>query len=639
MRIQTRIASADPVICPLTESINVMAEGHSVAGKSQAQKPLPQRTKHGCQAMIANPRAPRAYRKTRHASVNVPPSFGMGGIPHENREMLSLYETLPDDEHHELQPTLASALCRTPSRSRSAELPLQTPSGLQPGIGSPLPPSGSLESPHGESALHETQTDLPLGLLDSFSSGRRAIPETTASGSRRGSSPWAFRYASIGISAFPNTPDWIACASDANDLTIDAADANFSTGMLQELYIPWPLKNKMEAYLFRYFSEFAARWFDLCDGEKSFSYIVPCRAVTYSPLMYALFAISARLLSLTSSFDESIADRYYQRCLHTLRPMLSDEASLVDENLFAATVILRNLEEVEVPLAGAHRNTHLLGNSLFVRASAVLHDTAGPSASVVFSGLRRAAFLVAVRQEIYTAFVSQRSISPFFGPFVIDPSLDVEGTDFDWANRAVFHLADVVRFCYGSDSASQEEKLAAYDHLEKYGKDWFVKKPLSLSPLYSNDARVVPAASTPDTSTSPSESIRGNDSASFFPEIWMMSDAAATGMQHYHLSRILLLAFDPRAPRVGPSRATFVRLQDASIRNEVRFLVGIARSNTPCRPHYVSACMGISVAGERFEERWQQVEVMDFLEETEALCAWPTGTVRELLSESWGWSS
>lgn len=102
----------------------------------------------------------------------------------------------------------------------------------------------------------------------------------------------------------------------------------------------------MESCLFRYFIDFAARSFDLCDLERSFAVIVPCRAMLYAPLKNAMFAISAKQLSLTSSFDKSISDRYYQKCLATLRPMLNDEAALVDENLFAATVILRNLEEI-----------------------------------------------------------------------------------------------------------------------------------------------------------------------------------------------------------------------------------------------------------------------------------------------------
>ncbi|EFX04865.1 ARCA-like protein [Grosmannia clavigera kw1407] len=428
----------------------------------------------------------------------------------------------------------------------------------------------------------------------------------------------SLRHNSIGISDLVNSPEH-------NDPSLSPLSPWSPPSLLA-----WPLENAMEAGLFRHFIDIAARSFDLCDLERSFAVVVPWRAMEHAPLKNAMFAISAKQLSLTSAFDKNVSDRYYQRCLATLRPMLNDEAALVDENLFAATVILRNLEEIEVPLAGADTNTYLLGNSLFVKASAVLHDSAGTSAPILFSGLRRAAFLVAVRQEIYTAFVSQRSIDPSFSPFVVDMALDLEGDDFDWANRAVFLLADVLRFCYDKTSMSTDDTTAWHDRLSMYSQLWYEKKPSSLSPFYcGGGADGFDAADGTNTNTT--------TTTSPFPEVWLMSDAAATGLQHYHLSRILLYAFDPRAPRIGPGRATFARQQDQAIRQQVRLLVGIAKSNPHCRPNYVSACMGITVAGDRFEDRREQEAIMDFLQETEEICAWPTGTASKHLSRAWGW--
>lgn len=213
----------------------------------------------------------------------------------------------------------------------------------------------------------------------------------------------------------------------------------------------------------------------------------------------------------------------------------------------------------------------------------------------------------------------------------------MEGDDFDWANRAVFLLADVLRFCYGKESMSPDDITAWYDRLVMYSQIWHEKKPLSLSPFYFSDPLLAPARpGRPGRPDGPDVIMAGK--ATFFPEVWLMSDAAATGMQHYHLSRILLYAFDPRAPRIGPSRAAFAKNQDQCIREEVRILVGIAKSNPHCRPNYVSACMGIAVAGERFEERWEQDEIMEFLQETESICAWPTGTASEHLTAAWGWA-
>lgn len=64
-------------------------------------------------------------------------------------------------------------------------------------------------------------------------------------------------------------------------------------------------------------------------------------------LLNSIFAIAARHLSHTTDFDPLISNMYLDECLKYLTPMLSDASSLSDENLFAATVILRMLEEMD----------------------------------------------------------------------------------------------------------------------------------------------------------------------------------------------------------------------------------------------------------------------------------------------------
>ncbi|CAK7201047.1 hypothetical protein SEUCBS139899_003748 [Sporothrix eucalyptigena] len=433
----------------------------------------------------------------------------------------------------------------------------------------------------------------------------------------------------------------------------------------------------MEAFLFRYYIDYASRAFDLCDLLRHFALVVPCRALSYAPLLNAIFAVSARQLSRTNAdMDPAVADVYYQECLTGLRHMMVDESALMDENLFAATVILRNLEEIDSPMQGdgsGSQNAHLLGNSLFAKATVALHSLArlsdGAGGSPMFTGLRRAAYLVAVREEIYTSFVAQRPISPSFSSLVIDMSLDAQPDDDpDWANRAVFLLADALQFCFGgenddggvignsrnnigasdarngNDTVPASSVYARYDELVDYARRWHQKKPQSFSPLYYYD----PLAET-SAAGSPLGKKTGMDWAvglrrknytrnpdGFFPEIWLMSDAVCTGMMHYHLARILLLAFDPRAPRVGPKRAPFSEEQGRLIRQEVRVLVGIALSNgDDCYPNYVSACMGIALVGERFESRIERDKILGFLEHTESVCPWTAVTAKEHMSEAW----
>ncbi|KAI0127273.1 hypothetical protein BJ170DRAFT_624793 [Xylariales sp. AK1849] len=397
----------------------------------------------------------------------------------------------------------------------------------------------------------------------------------------------------------------------------------------------WPLQSKTEARLFRYYVNNIGKLFDICDPERHFALVVPCRAITCTPLMNAMFAVSARHLRRTNGFYKNASDDYYHRCLSTLVPMLGDWSALMDENLFAATVLLRHLEEVDVPLSGADSNTYLLGNQLFAAASAPpslsIYDAGGYLQPTFLTGLRRAAFLVAVREEIYTAFVSQRSISAVFSSSVIDRSLDVEADDSTWANRMVFHVVDVVRFCF-EEGVDIDQSLARYDELVEYGRSWYEKKPISFCAMFYKDS---PALGLPE-GASPATPREG--CSKIFPEIWLISEAVSTGLQHYHLAQILLIAYNPRAPRLGPNRVRFLNKQTEDIKREVLTIVGIARSNSGCHPNYATACMSIAMAGERFEHYWEQVELIKFLKESEAAYAWPTITAQRHLAEAWGWS-
>jgi hypothetical protein len=119
---------------------------------------------------------------------------------------------------------------------------------------------------------------------------------------------------------------------------------------LARMYVdgsPWPLQRKEEAVLMRHFVENLSICMDICDPDRHFALIVPHRASICPTLLNAIFACSARHLSRVGDFDASISEKYHQECLKHLIPMLSDGAALMDENLLAATVILRFFEEVQ----------------------------------------------------------------------------------------------------------------------------------------------------------------------------------------------------------------------------------------------------------------------------------------------------
>lgn len=85
----------------------------------------------------------------------------------------------------------------------------------------------------------------------------------------------------------------------------------------------------------------------MCDPNRHFELVVPERAAESHTLMNAIFAIAARHLSHTTDFDPLASNRYHDECLRYLIPMLNHASTVSDENLFAATIILRMLEEMD----------------------------------------------------------------------------------------------------------------------------------------------------------------------------------------------------------------------------------------------------------------------------------------------------
>jgi hypothetical protein len=62
--------------------------------------------------------------------------------------------------------------------------------------------------------------------------------------------------------------------------------------------------------------------------------------------------VAARHLNRISHYDPYAADRYYEKCLSHLQSMMFDGVVMMDENLLAATIILRWLEALEGKLDG-----------------------------------------------------------------------------------------------------------------------------------------------------------------------------------------------------------------------------------------------------------------------------------------------
>ncbi|EHK23125.1 uncharacterized protein TRIVIDRAFT_29036, partial [Trichoderma virens Gv29-8] len=357
-----------------------------------------------------------------------------------------------------------------------------------------------------------------------------------------------------------------------------------------------------EPMLLRYFVTNLSRFFDYCDPERSFSTTVVQRAAECPTLLLAILAASSRHLSLTSGYDSYIADQYHRECLSLLIPMLNDQTTLLDEAICAATVILRLYEELSVAVVGKDTCSHLLGTHIFVLAQ-----------EYRTSGIRQAAFRVALRQEINVAFCTRKPMKLLTKYINVDRSTDLK-SDWDWTIHIIVLCAEVLNYCYCNIA---QDPAQAWDELSTRAEDWLRKKPKSFEPLQCKNS---------------------NYGDRVFPEIWLLNDCHVAGHIYYLMCHILLTAYNPSQPRLGPERAKAMRLTDDIIKDDVRKICGIALSNPHAEPSLFKACTVILLCGDLFTDKTEQQALLDVLIKTEADFAWPTASSQEYLKKRWDWS-
>ncbi|RDW73068.1 hypothetical protein BP6252_06975 [Coleophoma cylindrospora] len=363
----------------------------------------------------------------------------------------------------------------------------------------------------------------------------------------------------------------------------------------------WPLKDPSEALLLRHFIHNLAIWLDLCDPLQHFQVDVPRRAGTCRILLNAIFALSARHLSRTGDYDSYASNMYHQECLKHLIPMLNDTATVTDESLFAATIILRVLEEMDAPEGDPEG--HMLGIQVFVGAR---------DPYSMGGGMSEAAFWVGLRQEIYSAVIKHKSVQLNLEHCLVDRSIEPT-SDFGWANRAVIHCADVLNCCFGDLGVS----IPHWTDLKERCDSWKKLRPPSFTPIFYREAD------------------RGKREA--FPEIWHSHACHIIGIQHHMLAQILLAIFNPKIPRLGGSRTTALRSMEDEIKDCLRDLCGIGLYNRWTPPGMFTASMGISLCGDRFTDRIDQEALLDILARTEKDHARPTAALQQQMMTSWGW--
>jgi len=128
-------------------------------------------------------------------------------------------------------------------------------------------------------------------------------------------------------------------------------------------------------------------------------------------------------------------------------------------------------------------------------------------------------------QDLYISVMHQAPLSSDVDVHTMH-KLTQGADDRTWTNRMLLHLADAVTYCH-----AEERSTATYDRLASYSSTWMEARPPSFDPVY--------VRASPGT---------------MFPEIWLLNDVVAAGLQYYHLVKILLLAHNPRVPLLGAAQ-------------------------------------------------------------------------------------
>lgn len=422
--------------------------------------------------------------------------------------------------------------------------------------------------------------------------------------------------------------------------------------------MPQDAQAHLETVLLRYFRAELAPWFDICDPLHHFADVLPQSARTVGPLRNAILTIAARNLSHNQMFrsgsgvvewqghrlpdlTEELAIFYHNECIRELLHSSLDSSKLCDETLLAAVVILRTDEEM---LHEAEdKELFLRIASLFIGAQLPLHlalphtspqifhpamqyatdDSlnVGTTAQRTLNGLRQACFWTSLRQDLHAAFLKQQSVKfPLArcGDFrQIDPA-----TDAVWAHRMVVYCADVLEFCYGSESVDAKV-LPAYTNrdrwtdLRSFDEKLRSSLPSSFEPVHCRE---------PD---------KGQNET--FPSIFYLETTHVSGSTYMELARMLLCWFNPNIPKLGLGSQKATKAVLVSTRKILFRLCGIALSNSSiCPPGLVNAALAIGLFGEYFEEALERNALLGVLSlMIQRYNYYPSVRIGSLLQQSW----
>ncbi|OOQ88204.1 Zn(II)2Cys6 transcription factor [Penicillium brasilianum] len=362
-----------------------------------------------------------------------------------------------------------------------------------------------------------------------------------------------------------------------------------------------PALSLREASLMRHFIQRIAPWADVCDPQCHFSTEVPRRALQVPMLLKAVMALAARHDAILNNQSDWEASAYHGHCLELLIPALDWPEQTYDENLLVTVVLLRIYEELENT---TDPQFHLLGSNRLINLM---------SRSASSGGLAEAVSWQFLRQAIYASVVQYQPLQLDLQNYE-QSSMFQRTDDAAFANRVIFHCADILRICRNvpQEPVDEDARLQVVHAVD----EWHRVKPTSWQPL-----RYQPADATVNRP---------------FPEIWMMSAPVVVGMQYYHAACIFLTFSEGCSrPMSDYQMARSRRMSERTIASHIVSVIGLSQSNESVQNAYFMACHLLHRFGYCLKNRAEQQGSMEFLSRVEEVMGWRTSWIKRELERQW----
>ncbi|KAF1966536.1 hypothetical protein BU23DRAFT_544208 [Bimuria novae-zelandiae CBS 107.79] len=396
-------------------------------------------------------------------------------------------------------------------------------------------------------------------------------------------------------------------------------------------YEPWkssdviPL-NDDEIGLFHHYINVLGPVLDLLDPLKHFSNLVPKLAVHNVGLLKSLLALSARHMALLSdhqspqqafnahtpvshsSAQEPVAlsspllelgTQYYYETLQYLSQNLLYPAYNKSAEIIATAILISMYEMFDS--SGRYSNgawEHHMRGIFWIQRS---QDNNGETKD----GLRRAAWWMWLRQDIWVAFRESRRVLTIWRP----TKRLVDLTPDELATRIVYICARCVDFAANEKQFDMNIRIDQGDKLLQALEDWYRILPPSFQPIYTH--------SVPQSG--------------LFAPIWIHPPSYAAAIQMFHFARIVVLI---NQPSLG-GMSEFSRRQ-RFLDESVESICGIAlvHQGNDLPSAFVNY-QALYAAGLCVQTPVKQNAVMQLLEKTLDVTKFPPKTLLDDLTSHW----